>query len=150
MKCKQEILSKLHAAYTNAQFSFIYGGRVMGESIRNATDDVYVLSLPSFVFFKANDPQSTRRLEQACVATGRQMISVGGTDGHAWPSSLTDKDPWPQGIGIFDMTEMRWSDQYNASADPDESPDVVKNWYAQGNRVDWSSDEVEALFKECK
>ncbi|CAI0644745.1 unnamed protein product [Colletotrichum noveboracense] len=119
-----------------------------GKSIRNATDDVYVLSLPSFVFFKANDSQSTRRLEQACVATGRQMISVGGTDGRAWPSSLTDKDPWPQGIGIFDMMEMRWSDQYNASADPYESPDVVKNWYAQGNRVDWSSDEIEALLKE--
>ncbi|KAK1847130.1 kelch repeat protein [Colletotrichum chrysophilum] len=127
---------------------FIYGGLVIGESIRNATDDVYVLSLPSFVFFKANDPQSTRRLEQACVATGRQMISVGGTDGRAWPSSLTEKDPWPQGIGIFDMTEMRWSDQYNAKADAYESPEVVQNWYSQGNQVDWSSDEVEALFKE--
>ncbi|KAH0432819.1 kelch repeat protein [Colletotrichum camelliae] len=127
---------------------FIYGGRVIGESIWNATDDVYVLSLPSFVFFKASDPQSTSRLEQACIATGRQMISVGGTDGRAWPSSLTDKDPWPHGIGIFDMTEMRWSDQYNANADAYESPEVIKNWYSQGNRVDWSSDEVEALFKE--
>lgn len=43
------------------------------------------------------------------------MIAIGGT-----PPNLSleyiEKDPWPQGIGIFDVSEMKWKDSYNPDA----------------------------------
>lgn len=129
--------------------SFIYGGVDTGTG--STLDDVYVLSLPGFVFFKARGP-STARNDHACAAAGRrQLVSVGGTDGQlGFPGSLLDPDPWTNGIGVFDMTEMTWKDGYDAAARDYESPTVVKDWYAGGGLglVEWSSEEVERLFKQ--
>ncbi|TDZ26010.1 Kelch repeat-containing protein [Colletotrichum orbiculare MAFF 240422] len=126
---------------------FLYGG--MNSQTSTTSDEVYVLSLPGFVFFKANGP-STKRADQACVVVGqRQMLSVGGTDGFlGYPNSLTDPDPWASGLGVFDLTQMKWVDGYNAHAEAYESPEVVRQWYNQGGleSVVWASEEVRMLF----
>ncbi|KAL2874548.1 hypothetical protein SGCOL_010322 [Colletotrichum sp. CLE4] len=140
------------ASSTNNTYEiFFYGGRSW--STDQTFGEVYVLSLPGFVFFKATG-SSIRRADHTCVVVaggGRQMLSIGGTDASlGFPNSLTDPDPWSLGLGIFDMTEMVWLDRYDSQAQPYESPDLVKQWYAQGglDSVAWASEEVRALFSE--
>ncbi|KAJ3960156.1 hypothetical protein N0V92_003197 [Colletotrichum tropicale] len=129
---------------------FIYGGRET-ESFATS-DEVHVLSLPGFEFFKAdNNSLSTQRADHACtVIGGRQMLSVGGL----LPETFIGKrfstpDPWPLGLGIFDMTELRWTNRYDPNAGSYDSPKVVKDWYSQGNVAKWVSPELEALFSQC-
>ncbi|KAK9414399.1 putative Kelch repeat-containing protein [Seiridium unicorne] len=133
---------------------FIYGGA--SDQTLSTSSDVYVLSLPGFVMFKSPNP-GTPRQDFSCLSVGgnsssasnRQMLVVGGTNGWlGFPTSLTDPDPWQQGLGIFDMTEMTWSSSYDPDAAEYDSPDVVKTWYSQGglDSVSWSSDELKALF----
>ncbi|KAK1834497.1 kelch repeat-containing protein [Podospora conica] len=126
---------------------FMYGGLLVAGG---ASDEVYVLSLPGFVFFKAPPGPSTKRSSNSCVVVGkRQLLSVGGGDGSlGFPDSLLDPDPWKNGLGVFDMTRMAWSDGYDADAAAYESPAIVREWYSQGGleSVTWSSPEVERLF----
>ena len=57
------------------------------------------------------------------------MVSVGGNN----PSTLHvfghDQDPWPGGLGVFDMTAFEWADHFDAAAAPYDSPYVVKKYY---------------------
>jgi hypothetical protein len=62
------------------------------------------------------------------VAVGnRQVLSIGGLN------SFTD-EPWaqadaaPQGLLLFDMTEMEWLDTYNADAAPYMSHQSIRDW----------------------
>ncbi|KAF5506207.1 hypothetical protein CGCS363_v005074 [Colletotrichum siamense] len=81
------------AGQDNTYDIFIYGGSVWGEGI---SEEVYVLTLPGFNFFKANTSiGSTPRECHACAVVGkRQMLSVGGTSNPEAPESLTEPDPW--------------------------------------------------------
>lgn len=144
MRCKWQRLLGLLGLLTVC--SFMYGGTL---SAGGTSDEVFVLSLPGFVLFKAPG-RSTKRSEHSCVVVGkRQLLSVGGSDGSlGFPGSLLDPDPWKQGLGVFDMMRMAWSDGYRADAEAYESPAIVREWYAQGGlkSVVWSSPEVERLF----
>lgn len=123
---------------------------------------MYVLSLPGFVFFKLPN-LGVPRASHACALVGpssgegikrtpRQMLSVGGaeyTNGNRTLRAALDPDPWKQGLGIFDLTDMFWKNQYNASADPYDTPKMVRDWYAQGgvDSVSWTNEEIKAMFK---
>ncbi|KAM0327209.1 hypothetical protein ACHAQA_006343 [Verticillium albo-atrum] len=127
---------------------FVHGGR---NPANNAVyDDVYVLSLPGFVWSKADYESKSPRIAHACVLAGnRQMISMGGVDSsQGSPGIWEDIDPRPQGLGIFDMTEMKWTNSYDANASAYESPAGVQAWYEEGglDDVKWSSDAAQALF----
>ncbi len=125
----------------------MYGGykREADETV----DEVYVLSLPGFVFFKSSNP-STTRADHACALIGRrQMLSVGGTDGDlGYPGSLRDPDPWENGLGVLDLTTMAWTNRFDPAASEYDSPSNVKEWYAQGGlaSMTWDSKEVQQLF----
>ncbi|XDG10397.1 hypothetical protein ABKA04_010012 [Annulohypoxylon sp. FPYF3050] len=105
---------------------FIYGGTSQQKDGTSA--DVHILSLPGFVFFKANSP-GTPRADHACTVVGggkRQMLSYGGVDGGPLlKNPTTTPDPWKQGLGIYDMTELKWTDSYNPYAAQYESPKEV-------------------------
>lgn len=61
------------------------------------------------------------------------MLSIGGfpLDKTNKPTSVPEStDPWTNGIGIFDMTEMNWSSSYDASALPYEQSMPVKQYYS--------------------
>ncbi|KKY29870.1 putative kelch repeat protein [Diaporthe ampelina] len=129
---------------------FLYGGLVADNTV---SDEVFVLSLPGFVFVKADNPgATTARADHACVAVGagkRQMLSIGGTDASkGYPAEFADPDPWAQGLGVFDMTGLRWTDGYANDAVAYDTPEVVKQFYRDGGlgKVQWASDEVENLF----
>ena len=43
----------------------------------------------------------------------------------------TSADPFAQGLAIFDMTTMTFSNQYTVEAPPYEQSEVVKQFYSQ-------------------
>lgn len=127
----------------------MYGGITTADY--EASGDVYILSLPGFVFFKVTpSSSSTKRAEHACVLAGnRQMLSVGGIDVDlSFPEIFFDPDPWKNGLGVLDLTALTWGARYDAKAWPYESPEIVKQWYAKGGlaSVKWTSDTVRELF----
>lgn len=133
---------------------FLYGGLMADNTV---SDEVFVLSLPGFVFAKADNPgATTARADHACVAVGggkRQMLSIGGTDASkGYPAEFADPDPWAQGLGVFDMTALRWTDGYTNDAAAYDTPEVVKQFYRDGGlgKVQWTSDEVKGLFSSSK
>ncbi|KAL1634846.1 hypothetical protein SLS58_010529 [Diplodia intermedia] len=140
------------AAGANGSYElFLYGGwnAAKGSATYN---DTYVLSLPAFRWFRG--PNATAaRLNHGCHAVGagrRQFVSVGGADNNVETAARwTTADPWKQGLGVFDMTEMRWAAGYDADAAAYEVPSVVREWYAGSGgdaEPEWSSDAVKALF----
>lgn len=133
---------------------FLYGGLRADNTV---SDEVFVLSLPGFVFAKADNPgATTARADHACVAVGagkRQMLSIGGTDASkGYPAEFADPDPWAQGLGVFDMTSLSWTDRYASDAAAYDTPEVVKQFYRDGGlgKVQWTSDEVKGFFSSSK
>ncbi|KAK3299801.1 uncharacterized protein B0H64DRAFT_1311 [Chaetomium fimeti] len=107
-------------------------------------NDAYILSLPGFVWTKAPDSPAGKRRMFSCVSIGdSQMLSIGGAAG-----DLTAKDPAERGLQLFDMTEMKWKDYYDAHAPAYERAPEIKAWYTNGSldNVEWSSDRVRGLF----
>ncbi len=102
---------------------FVYGGW----DATRTFDDVYVLTIPGFQWFKG--PPGTPRMGNRCVVgAGRQMISIGGLLNGSWAIP----DPWLEGIGVLDMTELQWVPGFDAGAAAYDSPQVVKDWYENG------------------
>ena len=96
-------------------------------------NQVYVLSLPSFVWFRVNDTSGPAKYGHTCENFGNgQMISVGGLDPtDTFSKTANVSDPFPQGLGIFNMVNLSWAEFYDANAGPYEAPDVVKEWYSR-------------------
>lgn len=136
---------------------FLYGGlKVIPERDTTWTeaniqlDEVFVLSLPRFEWIKANYTAQENRHSHTChVAGNRQMITIGGIDGsNPGVEGYNIVDPFPQAIGVFDLTEMIWVPDFTHDAAPYERPEMVEALYSGGNRFPaaWSSPEVEKLF----
>ncbi|KAK1579494.1 kelch repeat protein [Colletotrichum navitas] len=130
---------------------FVFGGSNLANS--QTYDEVYVLSLPGFVWMKADYTPSSPRDCMSCVVAGqRQMVTFGGIDRMRWNDNSTnffrDPDPFPQGVGIFDLTDLKWKDEYNADASSYDSPGAIKAWYNEGNLASVQySEGVEGLMK---
>lgn len=117
----------------------MYGGIInyeLGPRTPNS-DQVYILSLPAFQWFKAIYPPGSSRALHTCHTTNtNQMIIIGGVDpsndtifsGSA-DSGSEPVDPWPEGIGIFDMTALKFKDSYEANAKQYETPELIKLFY---------------------
>lgn len=96
--------------------------------------DVWILSLPGFVWIQADTKQQAPRAYMSCVVAGRrQMITVGGVEPRSLQGKLMENpDTFNQGIGVLDLTSLEWKDEYDSSAAAYESSDVVKSWYNEG------------------
>lgn len=123
---------------------FIFGGDNKAGQGDPKYRDAYILSLPGFVWFKVPEPPAGARAWHSCVAVGkRQILSIGGVG-----SSMSEKDLAPHGLLLFDMTAMKWKDDYDANLGPYERSNLVKSFYKSGSldKVAWSSDVVKSLF----
>ncbi|KAK8003967.1 carbohydrate esterase family 5 protein [Apiospora arundinis] len=139
---------------------FMYGG--YDAAANKSMTDVYVLSIPGFVWFKTSvDVGGAPRVGEACTLAGqgsngggsRQMIVVGGANQDLpYFNKFRDPDPWANGINVLDLTDLAWKSQYDAGAPPYEPPAMVRDWYNAGNqdKVSWQSDAVMKLFKSDK
>ncbi|KAG9228397.1 hypothetical protein BJ875DRAFT_500766 [Amylocarpus encephaloides] len=132
---------------------FIYGGKQTGDFnqgidpyIIPELGSVYILTLPAFKWVRATPPAKTSRQAHRCEVIGnRQMISLGGLIENN--SSLTD--PWPNGLGIFDMSELAWKDTYKADADPYKRSSIVDTIYQNGSNkypYRWGDDTLQPIF----
>ena len=124
---------------------FVYGGFddtfVSGTSNPSSGDNAnqasfniaYILSLPAFVWFKINDTSAEPRTQHKCnVAGNRQVISVGGINPTVqYPDYFTQTDSWAQGLGVFDMVDLKWTNTYDAGAAAYTLPSVLQDWYNQ-------------------
>jgi hypothetical protein len=71
------------------------------------------------------------------------MAVIGGFDNTVTSVNLTGwRDPWPQGIGIFDLSDMEWKDYYDPSAAAYTTPKAVKDWYKQNGQYPSQWDDV--------
>ncbi|KAK1974288.1 hypothetical protein LZ30DRAFT_416493 [Colletotrichum cereale] len=111
---------------TNGTYEiFVFGGT--NEEKRITYDDVFVLSLPGFTWTQIiYNPANPRRYHSCAIVGNRQMLSVGGTDGQTAWSTV---DPWPQGLGLFDMTDWTWKTDYDANAEAYETSSIIRDWY---------------------
>ena len=114
-------------------------------------DEVYVLSLPSFAWFKANYTSSDPRVFHTCNIVGnRQMLSIGGLNPSAadFNAAGNDTDPFWEGLKVFDLTALQWTNHFNASAAPYVPPSAVAAHYAAGSKYPptWNSKDLENLF----
>jgi hypothetical protein len=109
-------------------------------------DEVYVLTLPAFTWFKADYPAQLTRAWHTCHTVGNQMISFGGLDPSDGSLSSSD-DPFPNGIGIFDMTTMQWTTNFDPNTKY-QAPDVVNNYYYSNSTgpSNWASSDLKNLF----
>ncbi|KAH8887945.1 hypothetical protein GQ53DRAFT_264931 [Thozetella sp. PMI_491] len=123
---------------------YLYGGFEIGTL--KQVGDLYVLSLPGFVWFKSNLTTAPVRARHKCVASGdSQMISIGG-----WVDPVPDV--WPQGLGVFDLPSLSLKSSYDPESGVYDSPQAVKEWYSKGglDLVQWSSEAVKSLFITSK
>ncbi|KUJ23150.1 uncharacterized protein LY89DRAFT_679956 [Mollisia scopiformis] len=131
---------------------FVFGGTT-GVSQTAATNltlsKVYILTMPAFQWIETNVTATIWRALHTCSVIGnRQMISIGGIpDQDQLPANWFD--PWTNGMQIFDMTELFWTDSYNASAAEYEAPDVVKQFYSTNNRypASWVDPKLADIFQ---
>ncbi|KAI9674493.1 MAG: hypothetical protein M1817_001831 [Caeruleum heppii] len=91
---------------------WIYGGqRIRNESL--GVDDIWVLSMPSFIWTRISVPLSsgtTGTRGHTCHAIGNQMLVVGG-----WPPGATVSPTAPcdrQLVKVFDFTLLTWVRQF--------------------------------------
>lgn len=109
----------------------MYGGNDFRDGAEKIKNDMYVLSLPGFVWFRV-DVESTYRTSHACIIPdNRQMIVIGGSATPAGPD-YEQRDVFAQGLGVFDLTTLSWKDRYDADAGPYEPPQSVARWYNEG------------------
>ena len=75
------------------------------------------------------------------------MVVIGGYD-HTVANVDIWHDPWPQGIAIFDLSDMAWKERYDPSAAKYQTPRGIKDWYAQNGRFpkEWDEPFVQRLF----
>ena len=85
------------------------------------------------------------------VVVGGQVITAAVDQSNLDDNNTPDQcapDPWAQGLGIFDLTEMQWKASYNATAEPYVTPDVVKTYYSKHGRypATWTTPVVRDWF----
>ncbi|KAL8404077.1 hypothetical protein RB594_009075 [Gaeumannomyces avenae] len=133
------------AASTNRTFEIlIYAGWAgnLGTSAI-AFDQAYILSLPSFRWFKAEYRALRPRHGVSCHhASGGKVITVGGADttqngpNFLYQDVFNNDDSFSQGIGIFDLSTLKFVDSYKGGG-PDSytlSPEI-QSWYNLNSRL---------------
>ncbi|KAK5189088.1 hypothetical protein LTR92_010941 [Exophiala xenobiotica] len=131
---------------------FILGGSTNGtydQAHANDTDylNVYTLSIPAFRWFKSTASDQVRRADHSCQLIGnKQMLVIGGTQ-PSNPSGIAAVEPWPNGLGIFDISNFTWADSYDPEASPYDQPAVVRNYYSTEYQSPvWGSPQLQADF----
>lgn len=113
---------------------FIFGGlssKNSGQPVTASFTDIYLLSIPSFSWIRLNDSTTQMRAAHQCEVIGnRQMLVIGGYD----PSNKilgNLPDSFYNGLGVFDMSNLSWSNQYDHLAPEYVRPGLIDDYYAQ-------------------
>jgi hypothetical protein len=97
---------------------YLYGGR-NGEQI---FDDIYTLSLHSFIWTKIYQGESPRYGHTCHMVGARQMITIGGVN----DSDLLRGCDWEtKSVAIYDLSALTWGSVYNAFAPKYQVPALI-------------------------
>ncbi|KAI9756828.1 MAG: hypothetical protein M1815_002812 [Lichina confinis] len=116
----------------DGQQSFMYGG-FSGDFGPGQIDydDIWILSIPAFQWFKAHGVSSGSRFGHTCHDVGgRYMMTIGGITAlvHA-KERWNGPDTTDYSIALFDMTNLTWTDTFSPQSPSYERPSVVRSWY---------------------
>lgn len=109
--------------------------------------DIYILSLPAFSWIRAQQPSEIRRRALTCQVIGnRQMLLIGGS--FFANSNKARVDPWPNGMAIFDMTNLTWTDgNYDSTAGNYSRAAIVQDLYQKDDAAPtWSDPALATVF----
>lgn len=126
-------------ASTNKTYEILvyagWGGNL--GSIAVPYDEAYVLTLPGFQWFKASYPASSPRHGLSCNPVGGgQIMTTGGVDSskngptNLYLNTFDSRDPFTQGLNIFDMNSLKFTNSYSAKPAAYTQAKVVANYYA--------------------
>lgn len=92
-------------------------------------DEVWVFSLPGFVWQRVDASHNQARFGHTCHLVGnRQLMTIGGGDPNL-PAPWNSTDQFTNGIGVFDLVDSKWTTGYNANAAQYQRPKVLQDWY---------------------
>lgn len=117
-------------------------------------DAAYVLSLPSFNWFRADYAAAAPRHGLTCNHIGGgQVLTVGGLDTSQSDASdqyrgvYHTEDPFPQGLAVFDLASLSFADAFDANRTTYDYADAVQTYYQTRSRVSSSmGDSLRAVF----
>ncbi|MCJ1466753.1 hypothetical protein MMC07_005373 [Pseudocyphellaria aurata] len=119
-------------------------------------DEIYILTLPAFNWIKVDYPPQHPRHALSCNAVGgSQILTIGGLDTNSKHTADeltstsqfdTSPDPFAQGLAIFDMTALKFANQYTAKASPYVQSDLVRNYYETRPATKFDSPELAKLL----
>lgn len=129
---------------------FIYGGwpgTVNSETLSDL-GIVYILTLPAFEWMQVPGSVTQRDMHRCELIGNRQMLSIGGII----QNDATITDPWANGLGIFDITDLVWKFNFSANAAAYVPSKLVANYYsAAGSRYPstWADPALATIFNEA-
>ena len=59
------------------------------------------------------------------------MLTIGGLSPLDSGTDTMSQDHETNGLGLWDLTDLRWIDAYDADAAPYKTPNIVKDWYKE-------------------
>ncbi|KUJ15175.1 uncharacterized protein LY89DRAFT_783377 [Mollisia scopiformis] len=132
---------------------FVFGGTTGStptSDTATALAKVYILTLPAFHWIEAPAAAPIWRADHTCSVIGnRQMISIGG---YQDPMTLQDQptDVWANGMGIFDMTDLTWTEAYDSSAAAYQPSTLVTQYYSGSGRypASWVDPKLADIFEK--
>lgn len=131
---------------------FLHGGITGDTTTTVAQGAVWSLTLPAFHWQQHSANATYGRFRHSCntAASGsRQMIVVGGA-GVTEDSTLGSipRDPWEQGIGIYDLSVLNWTTGFDPNAEKYVTPDVIKAFYRENGTfpATWTEEGMSAWF----
>ncbi|KAL8830529.1 MAG: hypothetical protein Q9191_001376 [Dirinaria sp. TL-2023a] len=119
---------------------FVYAGwNTESGSAAIPLDTIHVLTLPAFHWIQVPyEPRFPRHAHSCISVGGSQILIIGGLDTNTagtLQATFSTPDPFAQGLAIFDMTALRFADQFTATAPPYVQSNRVKQFYSQSSRT---------------
>jgi len=97
-----------------------------------AYDEVYILTIPGFVWYKGPSTGDGRHYHGCQHVGGGQVLSMGGVNVTRAGISWSQVDPWSYGLQVFNMKSMSWTTEYNAKPPVYQGMQAARDWYAAG------------------
>lgn len=114
-------------------------------------DDLHVLSLPSFHWFRASYEALYPRHGLTCEHLGGgQVLAIGGVDttqDSGFTGCFQTEDRHPQGLMVFDLGTMAWADGYVRNQTVYDQSSAVSSYYEENDRMaDFTSSALKQVF----
>lgn len=121
------------AASGNRTYDILVYAGWDGVDVSEGYDEVFVLSLPSFNWFKADYASEYPRHGLSCEHVGGgQVLTIGGvdtTEKETYQTAFNTRDQFDQGLAIFDMTKMAFASSYTANRSEYTLSDTIQSYY---------------------